>query len=169
MAQFTKQPAEAYTIAIDYTDRLPVGVALSSRVVLGAKLTTDETFLAVSAAVDSSTIFTVLNVGIGAILTIEPGTAKEEIVIVQSTAGSSPSTCVLMSQLSNDHDLGARIVYYPGATDEVIGTTTPVVGNRVQAKVQRGQHGNNYHLMFLTTLSNGDVVEDDVIMTVEDQ
>lgn len=164
--QFTKQPAEAYTIAVDYTDRLPVGVTLSSRVVLAAKLTTTETTLAAGASVDASTVTTVANVGSGAILTIDSGTELEEVVLVQSEAGG---ICQLMNQLSNAHAIGSRVVYFPGATDEVIGTTSPISGFTVQAKVQRGQHGHNYHLMFLTTLSNGDVVEDDVIMTVEDQ
>lgn len=164
--QFTKQPAEAYTIAVDYTDRLPVSVTLSSRVVLAARLDTTETILALASSLNASTLQTVAAVGNGAILTIEPGSANEEVVIVQSEAGG---VCQLMNQLSLVHPIGARVTYFPGATDEVIGTTSPISGNLVQAKVQRGQHGNNYHLMFLTTLSNGDVIEDDVIMTVEDQ
>jgi hypothetical protein len=167
--QFTKQPAEAYTIAVDYTDRLPVGVTLSSRVVLAARLDTNETSLSLAASANATTLLTVADVGNGAILTVDPGTPLEEIVLVQSAAGSNPCTCQLMNQLSNSHAIGARVIYFPGASDEVLGTTSPVSGNTVQAKVQRGQHGNNYHLMFLTTLSNGDVLEDDVIMTVEDQ
>lgn len=168
MAQFVKQPAEAYTISIDYTDRLPVGVTLSSRIVLAARLDTTITTMTASSAVGANTVLTVDNVGNGAILTIDPGTLEEEVVLVQTATGVSPCTCQLMNQLSNAHASGTPISYFPGASDEVLGVTTPIVGNQAQAKVQRGQHGNRYHVMFLTTLSNGDLVEDDVIMQVED-
>lgn len=167
--QFTKQPSEAYTIAFDYTDKLPIGVGLSSRVVLAARLDTTITVTTSASSVGDNTLFTVANVGNGAIITIDPGTESEEVVLVQTATGSLPCTCALMSQLSLAHAAGTPISYYPGSSDEVLGVTSPIVGNQAQAKVQRGQHGNRYHLMFLTTLSNGDVIEDDVIMEVEEQ
>lgn len=40
MLTFTKQPSEKYTIAIDYTDRLPVGRSLSSAAVSAIRIDT---------------------------------------------------------------------------------------------------------------------------------
>src|SRR5688572_24208018 len=160
--QFTKQPAESYTISMDYTDRLPIGVTLSSRVVLAAHLNTTITSTAASASEGSSTIQTVANVGSGAIITINPNTDFAEVVLVQTATGANPCTCQLMSQLSHTHASGTPVTYFPGVSDEVFGVTTAIVGNQAQAKVQNGQHGNRYQLMFLTTLSNGDIIEDDV-------
>lgn len=166
---FIKQPAETRTIGVDYTNKIPIGVTLVSRQVLAARLDVMQTALFASTAVGVSTLQTAADVGNGAILTLEPGTDNEEVVLVQIATGANPCSVTLLNQLSNAHTTGVAVDYYPGASDEVLGITTPIVGNVAQTKVQRGKHGEQYHLMFLVTLSNGDVLEDDIFMHVEDQ
>lgn len=165
---FIKHPTEAYTIGVDYTNKLPVGVTLASSQVLAAKLDVTKTSLVGSVSAGAITLQTIENVGNGAILTLEPGSPQEEIVLAQSAAGSNPCTVTLVGHLSAAHAAGTGVDYYPGVTVEVLGVTTPIAGFLAQAKVQNGQHGKQYHLNFLVTLSNGDLVEENIVMRVED-
>lgn len=97
MESFPKQPAEAYTIAMDYTNKLPTGATVSSGTVAAVDL------------VDNS----------------------------------SASSTVLAS------------------------TTATISGAQARVKVQAGTNGRSYIVTFTTTLSNGDILEDDVRMDVK--
>ncbi|BFU90161.1 MAG: hypothetical protein NTAFB01_13480 [Nitrospira sp.] len=97
MEQFEKQPAEAYTIAFEFSGKLPTGANLSSGTVSVVRLDT-------------------------------------------------------------------------GATDNTVlaSTTATIVGTQARVKVQSGTTGIDYKITFLVTLSNGDVLEEDVLMQVLD-
>lgn len=95
MNTFSKQPAETYTIGIDFTGKLPTGATVSSGTV---------------AAFDA--------------------------------AGVSASGTVLS------------------------GTTATIVGNEARIKVLAGTHGQDYRIRFSVTLSNADILEEDVLMRV---
>jgi len=94
--RFEKQPAESYTIAVEFAGKLPTGASLTSGTVSAIRLDTG--------AADNS---------------------------------------VLAS------------------------TTATIVGTQARVKVQAGTSGLDYKLTFLATLSNGDVLEEDLIMEVE--
>lgn len=55
-----------------------------------------------------------------------------------------------------------------GATDNSVlaSTTATIVGTQARVKVQAGTTGVEYKLTFLVTLSNSDLLEEDVIMQV---
>lgn len=94
--RFAKQPAESYTIAVEFLGKLPSGVSLSSGTISAVRLDT-------------------------------------------------------------------------GATDNSVlaSTTATIVGTQARVRVQAGTGGIDYKLTFLCTLSNGDLLEEDVVMEVE--
>lgn len=94
--RFSKQPAESYTIAVEFAGKLPSGASLASGTVSAVRLDT-------------------------------------------------------------------------GATDNsvIASTTVTVVGTQARVKVQAGTSGLDYKITLLMTLSNGDILEEDVTMDVE--
>lgn len=95
MNAFTKQPAEAYTIGLEFAGKLPAGASLNSGIV---------------AAFDPT--------------------------------GADASGTVLS------------------------GTSATIAGTQALIKVQAGTHGLAYRLRFRVTLSNADVLEEDILMQV---
>jgi hypothetical protein len=55
-----------------------------------------------------------------------------------------------------------------GATDNSVlaSTTATIVGTQARVKVQSGTTGIDYKITFLVTLSDGSVLEEDVLMQV---
>jgi hypothetical protein len=94
--EFIKQPAESYTIAVEFTGKLPTGATLTSGTVSAVRLDTG--------AADNS---------------------------------------VLAS------------------------TTATIVGTQARVKVQAGTSGVDYKVSFLVTLSNSDLLEEDIEMRVQ--
>lgn len=94
--RFTKQPAESFTIAVEFAGKLPSGASLVSGTVSAVRTDT-------------------------------------------------------------------------GATDNTVlaSTTATIVGTQARVKVQAGTSGIDYQVTFLCTLSNGDVLEEDLTMDVE--
>lgn len=93
MKEFEKQPAESYTIAVEFAGKLPSGASLASGTISAVRLDT-------------------------------------------------------------------------GATDNSVlaSTTATIVGTQARVKVQAGTSGIDYKITFLLTLSNGDLLEEDVLM-----
>ena len=100
IGHFAKQPAESYSIDVDYTGRLPTGTLVLSGTV-GAVDTADDSD--VSGTVLASTSATIINAGLGA-----------------------------------------------------------------QVGVLAGTSGKRYKITFTATLDSGDMLEDDITMTVHD-
>lgn len=98
MSNFTKQPAEKRTIAVEYLNELPSGVTVVSGTV---------------AAVDGN--------------------------------GVDVASTVLTS------------------------TTATISGTQARAQVKAGTSGVDYKITFLTTLSNTDIWEDDILMQVRER
>lgn len=96
--EFSKQPAEAYTIGLEFSGKLPTGASPSS----------------------------------GVVAAFDP-------------AGTDVSGTVLS------------------------GTTATISGTQARIKVIAGTHGVDYRLRFLVTLTNSDILEEDVLMRVEEQ
>lgn len=164
---FTKQANESKTVGIDFTNRLPTGVTINSRLVYACQLDPTESLLTSPLAIDDTVMTTLNNVGNGAVVTLNPGAANEERVLVQTSVGN-PATNTLGTSISKVHVAGEPILYYPGVTSEIIDITNPLSGNIVQIKLRRGAEGERYNIVVMTTLSNGDQVEDDIIMQVLD-
>lgn len=98
MNEFTKQPAETYTIGVEFLGKLPSGASLSG----------------------------------GSVNAFDP-------------AGADVSSSVLSS------------------------TNVTIAGTQAQVRVLAGHHGTDYRLRLRVTLSNSDVLEEDVVMHVENQ
>lgn len=98
MLSFSKQPSEAYTIAMEFSGKLP--------------------------------------------------------------SGASPSSGVVAAYDPDGTDVSATVLS---------GTTATISGTQARIKVQAGTHGINYRLRFLVTLTNADVLEEDVLMEVENR
>lgn len=97
MNRFAKQPSEEYTIAVDFTGRLPTGTALSTGTV---------------AAID----------------------------------------------LADDSDVSAT----------VLGSTTATIsGTLVKVLVKAGTDGKKYKITFLITLDSGEILEEDLEMSMK--
>jgi hypothetical protein len=96
MQEFSKQPAETYTIGIPFAGKLPTGTTVVS----------------------------------GTVSATDP-------------AGTDVTGTVL----------GSAVV--------------AVVNNEARVRVLAGEHGVEYRLRFVVTLDNSDVLEEDVLMTVE--
>lgn len=60
--------------------------------------------------------------------------------------------------------------YDTDTTDNTVlaSTTATISGTQARVKVQSGTTGEDYKITFLTTTSNGDILEDDVLMQVRD-
>ena len=97
LQEFTKEPAEKYVIAIEYSGRLPTGASLSSGTVTA-------------------------------------------------------------------YDMGA------GATDTSVltSTTATIATTQAKAQVRAGSAGKKYKITFTVTLDTGDILEDEVLMTIRD-
>ena len=95
---FPKQPPETYTTGVDFVDKLPAGISLSS----------------------------------GTVAAFDP-------------AGTDVSATVLAN------------------------TTATISGTQALVRVLAGVHGVRYRIKFLCSLTNGDVREKDLLMSVENQ
>jgi len=103
MNAFAKQPAERFTIAVEFAQQLPTGASMTSGTI---------------EATDPSGVDAVAD------------------VIVGGVAASA---------------------------------STIIIGTESRATVYGGTHGLDYRLRFLVTLSNGNILEEDVLMRVENQ
>lgn len=99
MNTFNKQPNETYTIAVDFTGKLPTGATIST----GTVFAFDQAGTDVSGTV------------------LDPGSAAT------------------------------------------------IVGNEARKRVLAGTHGQDYRIRFRVTLSNTDILEEDVLMRVVNQ
>lgn len=77
-------------------------------------------------------------------------------------AGKLPSGVTLTSGTVSAMNIGS------GATDNTVlaSTTATISGTQAVVKVQGGVNGQMYRVTFLLTLSNGDILEEDLEMQV---
>lgn len=89
----------------------------------------------------------------------QPG---ESYTIAVEFAGKLPSGASLLSGTVSAVRLDT------GATDTSVlaSTTATIVGTQARVKVQAGASGVDYKITFLLTLSNADLLEEDVLMHV---
>jgi hypothetical protein len=89
----------------------------------------------------------------------------EGYLIAIEWAGKLPTGASLVSG-------SVQATRYPDmVTDNSVITNTlaSVSGTQSIIKVQAGLHGRDYRITFLITLSNGDLLEEDVLMQVRNQ
>lgn len=75
-------------------------------------------------------------------------------------SGASPSSGTVTAYDHTGTDVSSTVLS---------GTTATVTGTQVRIKVLSGTHGMDYRLRFLVTLTNADILEEDVLMRVENQ
>ncbi len=173
--RFIKQPSENYPKTWDFspqgaTPKLPTGTTIISGTVSAARLDLASTTLSVIAAVGATTISLPVNVVAGAILILNPGAATEEERIVTGVTGTGPYTTTLDRGLTNGHAANEAIDYYPGASVEVLSSTTVAITDGVKAtyRPQAGVNKKLYKITLRATLSDNSILEDEMLMDVVD-
>jgi len=164
-----KQPAEKFTVAIEFSGKLPSGATIASGSVVAAAMSepASSTTLAAAAAADATTLLLTANVLGGARLTVNPNGANQEVVHVLSISGAGPYTATLLGPLMKAHTTGEAVSYQPGASADVLTSTTATIsGTQARATVKKGIHGQHYQLTFFVVLSNGDNLEEDLPMRI---
>jgi hypothetical protein len=90
---------------------------------------------------------------------------SEEYVIGVEFAGRLPSGASLSFGTVHAYDATGTDV-----TDAVLTTqTVTITGTQARAKAVAGQHGQDYRLRFLLTLSTTDILEEDVLMEIRNK
>lgn len=162
-----KQPAEKYPFAIDFTGQLPDGTTIASGLLLAANLRAKlTTTVAAPSAVGATTLDLIADPGAGAILMIDAGLATEERAQVRSVVGAGPYTCTLTAPLGQVHAGAAVVAYHAGTTAIIASDNATITVAQAIAQVVGGQDGSDYLLAVLVTLSDGSVLEEDVLVRV---
>lgn len=166
----TKQPAERYPLAVDFAGGLPEGASLVSGVLLAVNLkSAGQTTLSASSAVGVTTLSLPIDPKVGAILTLDPSFATREEVQVLSVAGAGPYTVTLTAPLEQAHANAAAVLYFPGTQTVLQSAIATISGTQAVAGLKGGQHGSDYRVTFLITLDTGDVLEEDVTLSVKSE
>lgn len=166
----TKQPAERYPLAIDFVGGLPDGSSLLSGVLLAANLkSAGQTTLSAGSVVGATTLSLPLDPKAGAIVILESATAAREEAQVLSVAGSGPYTVTLTAPLEQAHANAAAVQYFPGTQTVLQSAVATISGTQAKAQLKGGQHGSDYRVTFLVTLDTGDVLEEDVTLSVKNE
>lgn len=166
----TKQPAEQFPLAIDFVGNLPTGATVASGTVLAAVLTpATPTTLSSGSAVGATTLTLPVDPKAGAILILDATAITREEAQVQSVAGGGPYTVTLTAPLEQAHAGGGAVQYFPGTQSVLQSAVATIDGAQVIARLKGGQHGRDYRLTYLVVLSSGDVLEEDVTLSVRNQ
>lgn len=169
----SKQPIETWPHTKNFSGRIPTGTAVLSGTVSAARLERESlsTTLAASAAVAAATISLTANVLGGAIITMKPGSATEEKRRVLSLSGSGPYIGTLDIPLDYAHSNEEPVTYSPGATAEVLVSSTAAIteGTKATFRRKRGIGGKVYQFTLDVTCDDGSVFQEDMIMDVEER
>lgn len=164
-----KQIGEQFVLGNDFTPKLPENAAvLSGRLLATRRGKTQTTSLTASASPGATTLSLLANVKGGAALWLNVGQADEEPVLVLSVSGTGPYLATLASPLQLAHAANEQVKYDEGASDVVLASTTATVSGAVLGANIIGGLIYEYTIIFLATLTGGQIVRDDVTLILED-
>lgn len=167
--EIIKLIGEKFVIANDFSPRLPANTQLISGALFVTQLgKTQTTMLTAPASIGDLTLSLDDNVKAGAALILNYGQVDEEPLLVKSISGSGPYIAVLASAVQVAHDVGEPVKYDPGATDLVLANpVATIAGTSLGANIVGGLV-YKYRIVFLATISNGQIVRDDAILILKD-
>lgn len=167
--EIRKQVGEKFVFGNDFEPKLPTNAALVSGVLLATRLgITDSTTLSALVSAGATSLQLAANVKNGAALVVNPGQATEEILLVKSVSGAGPYVATLASAVQQDHANGESVKYEQGASDLVLATTVATVAGTVLGANVVGGLVYKYRVTFLATITNNQVIRDDVTLIVND-
>jgi hypothetical protein len=163
----TFQPSEDYDITFSYagTNVLPVGVTVSSAEFFAYRVGILSTTLAADATAGATTVSLTADVGLGAKLVLEDGTARREVVKVSTLSGDGPYSAGIVPGLRYAHAALTAVSYQLGVSAIILGTTTASGSNNtVGVLIQKIIDGEQYHVHCRVLLSNTRHLEDEVVI-----
>ena len=167
--EIRKKIGEHFTVALDFTPKLPSNVTVVSGLVLATRRGKMESaLLTAPVSPGAMTVTLDMNVQAGAALIINIGLTDEEPLLVRSISGTGPYTATLMSAAQLAHAANATVRYEQGATDLILATETATASHPVLGANLIGGLVYQYTLAFFATLSSGQVIRDDVSLVIQD-
>ncbi len=167
--EITRQIGEKFVIGNDFSPKLPANTALVSGILLVTMLgKTQTTTLTAAASVGDPAISLEHNVKAGAEVILNPGQVDEEPLLVRSISGSGPYVAVLASAVQVAHANNEPVKYDQGATDLVLASPVASMSGTFLGANIIGGLVYKYRIVFLATISNGQIVRDDVVLIVRD-
>lgn len=170
-----KNPVEELDVSYAMTLNVPPGANLLSGIVhLSRKATgsvTDlSTTLSSGASVNATTISLAADPQVGAYLKINIGAANEEIVLATGVSGGGPYTVTITPPLSNLHNSAEVVTYEPGASAQMLqSTTATVAAGKLLFRVKRGVFGRIYRGILIGTLDIGIVLRGELNVAVDEE
>ena len=167
--EIRKKIGEHFTVALDFTPKLPANVTLQSGLILATRHGEMESaLLTAPVSPGAMTVTLDTNVKAGAALIINIGLVDEEPLLVRSVAGTGPYVATLISAVQLAHAATAAVCYEQGATDLILATETATVAHPYLGANIIGGLVYQYTLAFFATLSSGQVIRDDVSLVIQD-
>lgn len=167
----TLERGEDYDLSFDYSapGKLPPNATVLSAEffasVVSKPLLTTELTAGISAGASACAV--PVDVGRGALLTIDAGGALEEQVLVSSVAGSQLWQLTIIPVTWHAHGPQAVIEYELGVTARILGSASGIAtGNIVAVHLFAGAPGQSHRVTCRTLLSTGRHLRDSVIVSV---
>lgn len=171
-----KNPQEVVDISYSLSLNIPPGRLLESAEVYGSRradsLIPDQTtVLSSGAASGASTVVLPVNPLVGAFLTVNPGLANAEHLIVTNVSGTSaPFTASVLPVLTQTHVGSEPVTYEPGMNAQVLPPEAIAVQDvGIFFRVHRGVTGRQYALRLLGTLDDGQVLRGELTLAVTEE
>jgi hypothetical protein len=119
------------------------------------------TTLSANIVAEDSTVQMAADVGIGAMITVNPGGLTEEIFKVSNVTGASPPfTATITPTAEFPHTSGDSVTYEPGVSSRLLVDDTPAtVDPQIILEVWHGADGQTYRVSAVATCDNGELVE----------
>jgi hypothetical protein len=167
----TKTPMESRLVPFNMDALIASGASLTSVQAFASRtLPLRGTTLFADVAVGATTIELNADPKAGALLIIEPGSGSEETLKVVSVSGASvPFLATVTPPAWSTHSATGSVNYEDGVSARLLVDDTPTPSaTSVTVQLQKGAHGQIYRISVVGTCNNGEVVEDEMQLTVTD-
>jgi hypothetical protein len=170
MAERAKAPREVRKLRFNLAPLMSAGALLQTVQGFASRQVLSSTTLAAGITAEDTTIVLNDDPGVGAVITIDPGSiAAEEIFKVTAVVPSgSDFSCDILPPAEVPHSNGASVDYYPGVNSRFLvdDTPTPLSSGLVTFLAQQGADAQTYLVSVLGTCNNGETVEDETELDV---
>ena len=165
-----KQPAETYFYRILAAQYLPVGQTIASVELFVSRRNSsiDATVTSIANA-NATTLLISADPKKGSRILINALGPTAELVKVRNVTGTGPYTLTVVPALTFAHAINETVSCEPGFSDSVMLSTAPTVDpDIIDPHVTRGVEGHTSRVSALITLGNGDVIEAEHDLVVQD-
>jgi hypothetical protein len=155
----TKEPTEVMDVPVDFSEWTQFySITLSSAIAFVARESQlDNTTVSGDHLTKGVTTLTIAkHPGIGALLTVGAAPERERF-LVSAVSGTGPYACTV-SPLQFTHGNGQAITFHPGTTTRLLQSTSIQVAEAI-FRIRLGAAGQDYLLVALGTLSDGQIAQ----------